>query len=93
MRVIVTVIEGAAQELYAELARLPSRQRAERLRHLAGLGLALVRNPDPVLRGCPSTEGNPTLAGEPLLSNDAAQQRQDTLKAKLSFGLSPTLDE
>ena len=92
MRVIVTVTEGASQELYAELARLPSRQRAERLRHLAGLGLALVRNPDPVLRGCPSTEGNPTLAGEHPLSNDAAQ-RQDTLKAKLSFGLSPTLDE
>lgn len=86
MRVILTVTEGAAQELHAELARIPSRQRAERLRHLAALGLALLRNPDLVLKGSQSTEGHPTPLGTPPLSSDAVQ-RQDTLKSKLADGL------
>ena len=86
MRVIVTVTEGAAQELYAELTRIPARQRAERLRHLAALGVALVRTPDLALKGGPSTEGYPTPAGRPPLSSDAVR-RQDPLKSKLSDGL------
>lgn len=86
MRVIVTVTEGAAQELHAELARIPSRQRAERLRHLAALGLALLRNPNLVLEGSQSTEGHPIQVGTPPLSSDAVQ-RQDTLKSKLADGL------
>lgn len=86
MRVIVTVTEGAAQELHAELARIPVRQRAERLRHLAALGLAFVRNPDLALKVSPSTAGHPTPVGTPPLSSDAVQ-RQDTLKSKLADGL------
>ena len=79
MRVIVTVTEGAAQELHAELARIPSR-------HLAALGLALLRNPNLVLEGSQSTEGHPIQVGTPPLSSDAVQ-RQDTLKSKLADGL------
>ncbi len=92
MRVIVTVTEGAAQELHAELARIPARQRAERLRHLAALGLALLGNAELVLKACPSTEDQPTPLAEPPLSRDAAQ-RQDKLKAKLTNGLVPTLPD
>ncbi len=92
MRVIVTVTEGAAQELYAELARIPARQRAERLRHLAALGLALVRNPELVLKGGQSTERHPATMERPPLPDDAAQ-RQDALKSRLTAGLGPALPE
>lgn len=90
MRVIVTVTEGAAQELHAELARIPARQRAERLRRLAALGLALVRNPDLVLKGGQSTEGQPANGERPSLPDDA-EQRQDALKSRLILELGPTL--
>jgi hypothetical protein len=82
MRVIVTVTEGAAQELYAELASIPARQRAERLRSLATLGLMLVRNPENMKRNVNETNGsNSTMAG-PGLSGESIQ-RQNVLKSLL----------
>ena len=92
MRVIVTVTEGAAQELYAELARIPARQRAERLRHLAALGLALLGNAELVLKGGQATEGHPANVESPPLPDDAAQ-RQDALKSRLTLELGPNLPE
>jgi hypothetical protein len=92
MRVIVTVTEGAAQELYVELGRIPSRQRAERLRSLAALGLALVRNPGMTENHTPA--GVPDLAPPqtPPLSNEAAQL-QSALKSRLTQGLDPGAPE
>lgn len=92
MRVIVIATEGAAQELHAELARIPARQRAERLRRLAALGLALLGNAELVLKGGQSTEGQPANGERPSLPDDA-EQRQDALKSRLTLGLGPTLPE
>lgn len=85
-------LENVAQELHAELARISSRQRAERLRHLAALGLALVRNPELVLKGGQSTETHPATVERPSLPDDAAQ-RQDALKSRLTAGLGSALCE
>jgi hypothetical protein len=60
MRVIVTVSEGSSPELYADLLRLPARQRAERLRNLSHMGMVhITRSSDIAL---PITENRSRLS-------------------------------
>lgn len=51
MRVVIKFATGAHAELLAELERIPQRERAERLRLLASIGLMFMRSE---LEGAPT---------------------------------------
>jgi hypothetical protein len=82
MRVVVTLRMGASShaELATELARLPVRERAKRLRLLASLGLVMIRGGV----GVPAPETSPTPEKVP---ETAAGRRFRSLRARLQSTL------
>lgn len=90
MKVVVRINEHSA--LYAALAELPARARAERLRELALLGLyrpesgaresAAVSQETPQHR---EGEQSPPDAAAPVVNADAAAAKADRLIDELSF--------
>jgi hypothetical protein len=91
MRVVVNIPPGSHPELLRELEQTPPRERAERLRMLATIGLLNMGSPG--YRGQPAaspdpqtmqTEPNPEM-GSPVESD--ATRRKNQLKSRLRLGL------
>ena len=70
-RVVVHIGAAAQRELHADLAALPARARAERLRQLALLGLSCLRRP--------TTAAEPVAAPPP--ADRLAPRRERLLQA------------
>lgn len=85
MRIVVKLPSHAYAELQAELERLPARERAERLRLLASLGLLLCKS------GVVPAAGPQPLAGAmqptPAPAEPASTNRFRGIKERLKNGI------
>ena len=81
MRVVVKIPSHAYAELVAELERVPARERAERLRVLASIGLAFMKCEHPAFVN-PELPQYPTKKSQP-----AADSHFRKIKERLQFVL------
>jgi Mrp family chromosome partitioning ATPase len=77
MRVYVRIGQGA-EELKADLERLPAKQRAERLRILASIGLSVINSE--------SREGD-TVNRRSVVSNNPPDEEKSAVAANLLHSL------
>ncbi|NHA14630.1 hypothetical protein [Thioalkalivibrio sp. XN279] len=72
MVVKLKISDGSWPELAAELERLPSSQRAQRIRILAHIGLIVSKNGISIVQGAPNPPGLETPTSKP---SDAAKEQ------------------
>lgn len=87
MRVVVNIPPGSHPELLKELEKTPPRERAERLRMLATIGIMQLNNALPEIQKPLSakTEDLESSSSSYSESLEITSKRQQNLKSKLSF--------
>lgn len=87
MRVVVNIPPGSHPELLKELEKTPQRERAERLRMLATIGIMQLHNALPEIQKPLSakTEDLENSSSSYSESLEITSKRQQHLKSKLSF--------
>ncbi len=95
MRVVVNIPQGSHPELFNALANTPPRERAERFRLLATMGLIYIgRSNSETNSGTAANYANRSdMSYELGSSSQNARTRQETLKTKLSQGIERELTE
>ncbi|MAF16829.1 MAG: hypothetical protein CMG93_12745 [Marinomonas sp.] len=87
MRVVVNIPPGSHPELLKELEKTPPRERAERLRMLATIGIMQLNNSLPEIQKPSSAKTEDLENSSSSYSESLAitSKRQQQLKSKLSF--------
>lgn len=87
MRIVVKFPSKAYDELLADLEQIPSRSRAERMRLLASIGMAVLRSGQGFTASNPARKDSATEIAEAVTGHEQAAGGFSRVRDKLKAGM------